>query len=103
MEIFHKGGGVRAQSTLFWNKFFGILGGKNEKIPRMVRNAQKMISSMFFIFILYFPLLGGGVNEVWKISTQFIFFFEGFPYENTKMETRARRVWDFDWISAENP
>ena len=42
----------------------------------MVRNAQKMISRMFFI-VGYFPHLGG-VNEVWKISTQF-FFFEGFP------------------------
>ena len=49
-----------------------------KKILRMVRNAQKMISRMFFV-VGYFPHLGGGVNEVWKISTQFIFFFEGFP------------------------
>ena len=59
-----------------WNfsKCFGFLGGKNEKILRMVRNAQKMISRMFFI-VGYFPHLGG-VNEVWKISTQFIFFLK---------------------------
>ena len=46
----------------------------------MVRNAQKMIFRMFFI-VGYFPHLGGGgVNEGWKISTQFIsIFFEGFP------------------------
>ena len=36
----------------------------------MVRNAQKMISRMFFI-VGYFPHLGG-VNEVWKISTHFL-------------------------------
>ena len=45
-------------------------------ILRMVRNAQKMISRMFFI-VGYFPHLGG-VNEVWKISTH-LFFLEGFP------------------------
>ena len=28
---------------------------------------------------LYFPHFRGGVREVWKKSTLFIFFFEGFP------------------------
>ena len=42
----------------------------------MVRNAQKMISRMFFI-VGYFPHQGGMyVNEVWKISPQFIFFLK---------------------------
>ena len=43
----------------------------------MVRNAQNLISWMFFIVGYFRHLGGGGLNEVWKISTQF--FFEGFP------------------------
>ena len=57
----------------------------------MVRNAQKMISRMFFI-VGYFPHQGGGwgLNEVWKISTQF--FFEGFPNE---IYTAQEMILDF--------
>ena len=63
-----------------WNfsKFFGFLGGKNEKILRMVRNAQEMISRMFFI-VGYFPHLGGGKRGVENFHTIYFFFFEGFP------------------------
>ena len=48
---------------------------------------------MFFI-VGYFPHLGGegGVNEVWKISTQFIFFFEGFPKDKTNKEKTSNKT-----------
>ena len=47
----------------------------------MVRNAQKMISRMFFI-VGYFPHLGGGGKQgVENFHTIYFFFFEGFPKE----------------------
>ena len=55
--------------------FFGFLGGKNKKILRMVRDAQKMIFRMFFI-VGYFPHLGGGGKRgVENFHTIYFFFF----------------------------
>ena len=60
-------------ARIHWNfsKFFGFLGGKNTKILRMVRNAQKMISRMFFI-VGYFPHLAN--KDSFEISLSWGFW-----------------------------